>query len=79
MALAAEVAVMVANSHCDAENDQEQRAAIEAVTAALADGPSADDRRQQMNELVEARAKKFILNWRKKTISRSNTCRIIPK
>ena len=60
MALAAEVAVMVANSHCDAENDQEHHAAIEAVTAALADGPSADDRRQQMNELVEARAKKFI-------------------
>ena len=79
MALAAEVAVMVANSHCDAENDQEHHAAIKAVTAALADGPSADDRRQQMNELVEARAKKFILNWRKKTISRSNTCRIIPK
>ena len=60
MALAAEVAVMVANSHCDAENDQEHHAAIKAVTAALADGPSADDRRQQMNELVEARAKKFI-------------------
>ena len=60
MALAAEVAVMVANCHCDAENDQEHHAAIKAVTAALADGPSADDRRQQMNELVEARAKKFI-------------------
>ena len=56
MALAAEVAVMVANSHCDAENDQEHHAAIEAVTAALADGPSADDRRQQMHELVEAGA-----------------------
>ena len=60
MALAAEVAVMVANSHCDAENEQEHQAAIKAVTAALADSPSADDRRQQMNELVEARAKKFI-------------------
>ena len=53
MALAAEVAVMVANSHCDAENDQEHHAAIEATIAARR-RPERDDRRQQMNELVEA-------------------------
>ena len=43
MALAAEVAVMVANSHCDAENDQEHHAAIEAVTAETARVPTIGD------------------------------------